>query len=87
MNAPGRSGVPRLQQPVVEILFFGAFCVVGILLSVFLFTRHGGGAAPAVSGVIVLIFWVVPGAVGMYIGFVRQVWKRRYKKAYGTPPF
>lgn len=87
MNAPGRSGVPRLQQPVVEILFFGAFLVTGIVLSGFLFSRPGGGGGPIFSGVIVLLFWALPGAIGTYIGVARLVWKRRYSKVYGRPPF
>ncbi len=77
------SPLPKIRTPILEILFFGTFTLVGVYILVLVVRQHG----PIGVGVFVLILFAAPGGFGVYVGVRRLLWKREYTRVMGRPPW
>jgi hypothetical protein len=83
-----RSAIPKIREPVLEILFglfFVAFGVVILVIEIVKAHNNTGGSVGV--GVFLLLLAAGLGSFAIYMGMRRQRWKREYRRVMGRNPW
>jgi hypothetical protein len=82
-----RSAIPKIREPVLEILFAAFFVVAGVVCLIISIVQAHRGVGNVGGGIFVLVLFVGGGAVFGYIGARRLRWKRAYRRVMGRNPW